>query len=219
MARRVSAPPEPVIDRLRAGILRGDFHPGERLIELSLAERYHVGRATIRSAIVELHAEGLVTRAENRGATVRRISVTEAVEITEARAALEGMVARRAAERSTTEERAELRELITTMNWAVKRDKLLEYAELNRVLHRRLREIARHDVAAELVANLRNRAAHHQYRLALVTGRPAQSLLQHREIVRAVIAGDGDAAEFAMRTHLESVADVLRRWQEQGTEL
>ncbi len=218
MPTRSAAPPQPVTDRLRAAILRGDFHPGERLIELQLADRYQVGRAAVRSALVELDAEGLVAREENRGATVRRISVTEAIEITEARAALEGLVARRAAERATTPERAELKALVTSMSRAVRDGELLEYAELNRELHRRLREMARHAVASEMVANLRNRAAHHQYRLALVAGRPAESLPQHRAIVKAVVAGDGDAAELAMRVHLESVAEVLRRWEDLGAQ-
>src|SRR4029450_4583904 len=98
----------PVADRLRDDILQGVFPPGERLIELQLSERYDVGRAAIRSALVELDAQGLVRRETNRGATVRRISVAEAVEITEARAALESLVARRAAERATEADRAEL---------------------------------------------------------------------------------------------------------------
>ena len=68
-------------------------------------------------------------------------------------------------------------------------------------------------MADELVANLRNRAAHHQFRLALVPGRAEESLAQHRAIVDAVTAGDGPAAEVAMRHHLASVIDVLRHWE------
>ncbi|MGH9191388.1 MAG: GntR family transcriptional regulator, partial [Acidimicrobiales bacterium] len=52
----------PVADRLRDDILKGAFPPGERLIELQLTERYGVGRAAIRAALVELDAEGLVQR-------------------------------------------------------------------------------------------------------------------------------------------------------------
>ena len=83
-------------------------------------------------------------------------------------------------------------------------------------LHRRVGEIARHAVASELVANLRNRAVLDQYRLAAVAGRADDSLRQHRAIVDAVIAGDGDAAEQAMRSHLASVASVLRHWTDLG---
>ena len=203
----------PVTSRLRDDILDGTFPPGERLIELQLTERYGVGRAAIRAALVELDAEGLVQREANRGATVRRISVAEAVEITEARAVLEGLIARLAAERATDADRAELRSLIDEMTAAVERDATLAYSKLNRALHGAVRRTARHRVADDLVANLRNRAAHHQFRLAGVPGRAAVSLGQHTAIVDAVVAGDGPAAEVAMRDHLASVVDVLRQWE------
>jgi DNA-binding GntR family transcriptional regulator len=203
-------------DRLRDDILTGVLPPGERLIELQLAARYRIGRAAIRAALVELDSEGLVRREANRGATVRRISLADAIEITQARGALEGLVARLAAERSTDHERHDLAALVAAMEHAVAADEWLEYAKLNRVLHRSLLQYARHAVANDLVANLRNRSAHHQYRLATVTGRAGESLRQHQSIVAAVVAGDGDAAEAAMRAHLESVADVLRHWEELG---
>ncbi len=69
-----------------------------------------------------------------------------------------------------------------------------------------------HTVAADLINKLRNRAAHHQCRLAVMPGRPAESLEQHAAIVDAVMAGDEDVAANAMRTHLYSVIEVLRRW-------
>jgi DNA-binding GntR family transcriptional regulator len=202
-----------VTDLLRDDILGGVFPPGERLIELQLTERYGVGRAAVRAALVELDSEGLVQREANRGATVRRISVAEAVEITEARAALEGLIARLAAERATDDDRKALQAVVDEMATAVAAGDALAYSKLNRRLHRSLCTIARHRVADELVANLRNRAAHHQFRLALVPGRPTESLGQHQAIVAAVTAGDGDAAESAMRDHLASVIEVLRHWE------
>jgi DNA-binding GntR family transcriptional regulator len=99
------------------------------------------------------------------------------------------------------------------MTEAVAEGDSLSYSKLNRRLHGSLCTIARHRVADDLVANLRNRAAHHQFRLALVPGRAAESLAQHGAIVEAVTSGDGPAAEAAMRTHLASVIDVLRHWE------
>jgi DNA-binding GntR family transcriptional regulator len=202
-----------VTDRLRDDILEGAFPPGERLIELQLAERYGVGRAAIRGALADLDGEGLVRREANRGAMVRRISVAEAVEITQARGALEGLIAGLAAERASDADCAELRGLIGEMTEAVEKDDKLAYSKLNRSLHGALCKIARHRVANELVANLRNQAAHHQFRLALVPGRAAESLVQHCAIVEAVVSRDERAAEEAMRAHLASVIDVLRQWE------
>lgn len=205
-----------VTDRLRTDILSGLIPPGERLIEVALAERYQVGRAAIRAALVELDGEGLVSREAHRGATVRRVSLTEAIEITEARGVLEGLLARLAAERATVEERVELGAIVGSMELAVERGDLPEYSELNRRFHRRLRQIARHPTSEQLVDNLRNRALHHQYRLSTVPGRADESLEQHRAVADAVRAADPDRAEAAMRSHLDSVAAVLRRWHDLG---
>ena len=204
-----------VSDQLRNDILNGDFPPGERLIELQLTDRYGVGRAAIRSAIVELGAEGLVVHETNRGATVRRVPIEEAIEIAEAREVLEGLLARRAAERATDQDRNELSQIVTDMRAAVSSNRQADYSELNRVLHRRIREISGHSTASELVANLRNRGAHHQFRLATMPGRSGDSLPQHVDIVEAIVAGDGDAAAEAMWVHLSSVQEVLGSWVEQ----
>ena len=82
-----------ITDSIRAAILGGEFAPGVRLVELQLAERYGASRASVRGAISELEKEGLVDREANRGATVRRVSIDEALQITEVRGLLEGLAA------------------------------------------------------------------------------------------------------------------------------
>lgn len=208
--------PDSVTDRLRAEILSGGFAPGERLVELQLSEHFDEGRAAVRSALVELEKEGLVLRETNRGATVRRVSVAEAIQITEARAAVESLVARHATRNITDAERMELRGIVADMQSAVAEGQLLVYSNLNAALHQRLREISDHAVANEIVRNLRDRAASHQFRLALMPGRASESLPQHMAIVEAVVTGDEDGAEAAMRAHLESVISVLRHWADLG---
>ncbi len=214
MTDRITSFPETVTDTIRQDIVSGLFAPGERLLEIPLAERYGCGRAAIRSAFVELTAEGLVVREANRGATVRHVSLDEAIQITEARAALEAMVAGLAARRADDQDRRRLTDLVADMRSAVVEDRPGDYSALNRALHRRLCEIADHPIAMELIDTLRNRATHHQYRLAAMPGRPADSLEQHAAIVHAVVAGDEAAATAAMRDHLTSVIGVLRRWQD-----
>ena len=205
-------------DRLRVDILDGAFPPGARLVELQLTDRYGVGRAAIRSAIVELVGEGLVTREANRGATVRRVPLAEAVQITEARQALESLLAGHAALNATQQDRTELKRLATDMSAAVKAERYVDYSELNQVLHQQIAEIARHEIARDLVANLRNRASHHQFRLALQPGRPAESLPQHEALIAALVAGDKSGSEEAMRSHLDSVISALRHWADLGVE-
>ena len=209
---RAVARNDAIVDDLRDEILRGVFGGGERLIESDLCARYGCGRAVARAALVQLESEGLVVRQPNRGATVRRISVAEAIEITEARAALEQLISARAARHATDGERAELVGIVADMRVAVAANDTARYSDLNRTLHRRICEIGHHAVAADLVQNLRNRAVSHQFRLSMMPGRPTESLAQHAAIVEAVVAGDEEAAGAAMATHLMSVIDVLRRW-------
>lgn len=203
-----------VTSSLRRDILDGTYAPGERLIELALAERYDAGRATIRSALVELATEGLVDREANRGASVRRLRLDEAIQITEARSALESLIAASAARNASADERDELDMLELQMRDAVGCEAWIEYSDLNAILHRRIREISAHEVAGDLVAMLRNRSARHQYRLALMPGRPAESLEQHAAIIRAIVRGDAAGASAAMTAHLLSVIDVLRHWDD-----
>jgi len=203
-----------VTDTLRQDILAGHLAPGERLVELELAERYVCGRASVRSALVALEKEGLIELRANRGATVRRITLAEAIQVTEARAALEVLVARQAARHASPDERAELRRIISGMRGAVAENNYLAYSDLNATLHQRLREMSRHTVASDLIGNLRNRAAHLRFRLALMPGRPQESLREHENIVDAVVAGDEAAAAAAMDRHIASVLHVLRHWDE-----
>lgn len=197
-------------DRMRDDILAGALAPGDRLVEHDLCQRYEVGRAAVRTAIVELAKEGLLLREANRGATVRRVSVAEAIQVSEARQALESLIAACAATNAGPDDRRELTGIIESMAEAVAAEDHARYSELNGLLHRRLREMSGHVIAAELVANLRARTVHQRLRLALRPGRPAQSLGQHRAIVSAVIDGDPERARQAMADHLGSVIEALR---------
>lgn len=209
---------DPVADRLRNDILTGNFAPNERLVELTLSENYGVGRSAVRSALVELAKEGLIERAANRGATVRRIPIAEAVQLNEARRALECLIAAAAATNASDAERVELADIGTAMRTAVEAEDYLTYSNLNQQFHQRLREVSQHTVAAELVANLKARSARHHFRLALQPGRPSQSLPEHEAIIAAVVSGDEEAAADAMHQHLSSVIDALLQWASLGLE-
>jgi len=96
---------------LRQAILSGDVAPGQRLVEEELAGLLKVTRASLRAALIDLAAEGLVERVPNRGARVRVVSPDEAIAITECRMALEELCAVKAAQNVTDDEAARLREL------------------------------------------------------------------------------------------------------------
>ena len=196
--------------------MSGELPPGQRLVELQLSDRYKAGRAAIRLALVELGKEGLVERTTNRGASVRRLTLEQTIEIIEVRMELESLVARHAAKRATANERSELKEIVQRMRHSALEDDHVAYARLNKLLHGRLSEISRHYVAVDLVDNLRNRAAHQQYRLAMMPGRIKESLDQHAAIVDAIVNANPDAADEAIRNHLKSMIRILEAWTAAG---
>lgn len=204
--------PDSITDELRTDILEGRFEPGDRLVELRLTNDYGCGRLAVRTALVELAAEGLVDREVNRGATVRDVSINEAIQITQARSALESLMASEAARLANDVERNALGAIGDDMEAAVAAGDLPAYSVLNGALHRYVREISDHTVASHLVAHLRNRGAQHRYRLSSVPGRAEQSLKQHRAIIDAIVAGDEASASEAMELHLASVIETLRAW-------
>src|SRR3954454_6390357 len=104
---------------LSAAISRGDMPPGHRLVEAELVDLTGVSRSAVRLAIDALVAEGLVERIQNKGARVRVVSAEEAVAITECRMPLEGLLARKAAERITDAEADRLRAHRQAMTEAV----------------------------------------------------------------------------------------------------
>jgi len=199
-----------VVEALRDAIVDGEFAPNQRLVEADLSERFGASRGSIRTALLELGAEGLVERVQNRGARVRAVSLAEAIEITEVRMALEGLCAAKAARLVSEGEARELLDIGRRMSRAVRVGDLLTYSDLNQALHARILQLSGQRTATLTIERLRGQFVRHQFRLALRPGRAAESLPEHERIIAAVVNRDPTAAERAMRRHLRSVLDALR---------
>ena len=200
--------------RLRQAILAGDMAPGQRLVEEELAGTLAVTRASLRTALFDLAAEGLVERIPNRGARVRAVTLDEAIAITECRMALEGLCAAKAAERITEPQAGRLRQLGDEMERSVADGEPLKYSALNHELHRLIREISAQTVAAGLLERLNGQLVRHRFQLALRPGRPQASLPEHLAMISAITARCPAEAEEAARRHLSSVITALRDTQE-----
>lgn len=197
------------VERLRRAILAGDMAPGQRLVEEELAATLGVTRASLRAALFDLAAEGLVERIPNRGARVRAVTLDEAVAITECRMVLEGLCAAKAAERVTEPDAARLRQIGEEMERSVADGELLKYSALNHELHRLVREISGQVVATGLLERLNGQLVRHQFQLSLRPGRPQASLPEHMAIIAAVAGRRPAEAEAAIRRHLRSVISAL----------
>jgi DNA-binding GntR family transcriptional regulator len=194
---------------LRVAIFRGDMPPGYRLVEAELVALIGVSRSAVRLAIDALAAEGLVERIQNKGARVRVVSTEEAIAITECRMPLEGLLARKSAERITDAEADRLRAHLHTMAAAVDSGDVLKYSELIQQLHGMVGEAARHPIAADLVGRLQAQLVRHQFRLSLRPGRPRVSLGELTELVDAIADRDPDRAQAAAISHFRSVIAAL----------
>ncbi len=200
--------------RLRQAILAGDMAPGQRLVEAELAEMLAVTRASLRAALFDLAAEGLVERIPNRGARVRAVTLDEAIAITECRMALEGLCAAKAAEQVTEPQAARLRQLGEEMERSVCDGEPLKYSALNHELHGLIREISAQTVAAGLLERLNGQLVRHQFQLSLRPGRPQASLPEHLAMISAIVGRRPADAEEAARRHLSSVITALRASEE-----
>jgi DNA-binding GntR family transcriptional regulator len=198
-----------VTGRLREAITSGRFQPNERLIEMDLSALLATNRANVRTALAQLEQEGLVVREANRGARVRLVSHEDAIEITQARGALEAFVAGRAAQRAVREDRERLDAIMEEMRAAVENGDLIAYSKINGRLHAEVQRIAAHKTASKLLANLKSQVVRFQYRSILLPGRARRSLAEHEEIVAAICAGDAQAAERSMGAHLRAAAEAL----------
>jgi DNA-binding GntR family transcriptional regulator len=199
-----------VTSALREAIISGQFMPNERLIELELAARFKSNRVQIRAGLSKLESEGLVISEPNRGARVRSVTVEEALEITEARAAMEVLVAAKAAERATDDDIARLRSVLDRMRDAIANGDLLGYSDLNGELHSEIRHIAAHATAIRILSLLNSQVVRFQFRAILIPGRAAKSFAEHELIVHAICEHDPERARAAMASHLFQVVDALR---------
>ncbi len=196
-------------EALREAIVTGEFGAGARLVEADVGESFAMSRGAVRTALVRLEQEGLVVREPNRGARVRHVGDDEAVEILQARAALEGLAARQAAERIDNAGAERLRACLARHRELVEAGDLLAASDANATLHATLLELSGHATAQHLIRGLKSRTVRFQFRTILLPGRAAASHAEHRAIVDAVTEGRADDAERAMRAHLLSVADAL----------
>lgn len=202
--------PASLVDRFRQDIVNGVYMPRERLVEAELAVRYGVNRSAMRAALIELSAEGLVEREPQRGARVRALTLKEGIEIGQVRRELECLCARLAAERASPAEREQLRELVEDLREAYDQRDMPRYMAANSRFHTTILEIARHEIAQDIVTRLGNLNFQRHFPMAFTSPVPAASDEEHGRIAQAIIDGDGDAAAAVMYEHLDATIRALQ---------
>ena len=208
-----SSLPTLVQAELERMIVSGELQPGAKLTEMTLAARLGVSRGPLREAFRMLEEAGLVRTEKNRGVFVRDIPLDEAVEIFDLRAAMEELVGRQLAQRITSAQLKEVRAMVDAMERAVKAADLRSYHLLNLQFHDRLVDMAGNRKLTAIYRKLiKELSLFRRMNLAHLAegGQLPVSAGEHRAIVKAIAAGDAQAAGRAMSDHvLESKARMV----------
>lgn len=205
-----------VQQEVERAILEGEYAPGTKLTEAMLAGRLGVSRGPVREAFRMLEEAGLVRTEKNRGVFVRDIPMDEAVEIFDLRAAMDELVGRQLAANITPAQLKEVRGMVDAMEKAVKAEDARHYHLLNLQFHDRLVEMAGNRKLTSIYRKLIKELSLFR-RLNLADGWLLPiSASEHRQIVKAIAAGDPDAAGRAMFQHVmdskqRTLANDLRR--------
>ena len=202
---------ERAYQRLKQDIMSGAYSPNERLVEAPLTRALGVSRNTLRTVLARLEQEGLIVLEPNCGGRVRAFSLDEAHDILSVREVLEGLITALAAVRATPLQRARLRAVISEMEQAVENDDLVRYSVLNSQFHAHVLAAAGSPQAATLLDSQHFLLVKLQFRLALLRGRKAESLEEHRHLLRAIEARDAVAAERAARLHIQQILATLEQ--------
>ncbi|WP_247886835.1 GntR family transcriptional regulator [Azospirillum sp. SYSU D00513] len=200
--------------QLRELILSGELSPGERVSELGIVERLGVSRTPVRMALVRLEEEGLVDCLSTGGFVVRKFSAADIADAIELRGTLEGMAARRAAERRPSRaELAEMRDCVGSLDALIRRrdfgiEDFSDYIRLNDRFHSLLVELADSAVLKRSIERIQHLPFASPNAFVLVQSELPESreilfIAQehHRSILEAIERGEGARAESLAREH------------------
>lgn len=194
--------------QLLSDIRDGRLVAGDRLREIDLAERFGISRTPIREAIRLLEADGLIFHQPHHGATIRRLDYAEVMELYEMRSVLEGTAARLAA-RSASD--IEIEELIALNDDLAAAGNSETASILNRQFHQALLHSTKNRFLAKSMDSLQKSLMILGPTTLTHPDRAARAIEEHKDILVAIRARDGDAAERAMRAHIEAAQRVRIR--------
>ncbi|GAC1343985.1 MAG: GntR family transcriptional regulator [Myxococcales bacterium] len=196
-----------VEEKLRNAIGTGRFVPGQRLVERELCALLNVGRTSVREALRQLEAEGLIVSVPHRGPAVASITVEEARQLYEVRALLEGFAGRGCAEAATDAQIASLTHAFEDLERAaVRGGRALLPAKT--AFYDALLAACGNEVVRQILKTLHNRITLLRATSMMQPERLRKSLAEIRVIVERIAARDADGAEAACVSHIRNAAEV-----------
>jgi DNA-binding GntR family transcriptional regulator len=205
-----------VFKTLRQAILKGELEPGERLMEIQLAERLGVSRTPIREAIRKLELEGLVLMIPRKGAEVARISESNLRDVLEVRRSLEELAIDLACQRMTGEELDALRATEDAFARAIKEGDTMKIAQLDEQYHESIYSSTKNQKLVQILNNLREQM--YRYRLEYIKDGDKHQILvvEHEQILKALRLRHVQEAKMAIREHIDNQEiTILKNLKEQ----
>jgi DNA-binding GntR family transcriptional regulator len=196
--------------RIRDKIVCLDMPPGSVVEEARLREELAIGRTPIREALQRLAQENLVVVVPHRGTFVTEINITDLARITEVRVVLEGHAARLAAERCSTSDRSAIHKLLVRLQSSDSTDQR-ELMRLDQQVHRQIYRGARNSLLESTLERYFNLSLRLWFLVLDHEVRLREAVDEHAALLRAILAGDGDAAEASMRSHVTGFEREIRK--------
>lgn len=200
---------EVVCETLREAISSGVLQPGERLMEIQLAEELGVSRTPVREAIRKLELENFVVMVPRRGAYVADLTIKDINEVFEVRTALEILAAGLAVERITEEEIEEMERLLVKIGEYAENGDMDKLVETDTQFHDILYRASRNDKLVGIINNLREQLTRIRAISMRYPGRVKNMLEEHSRLMEAIAQRDGKLAEQVAAAHLENAEQTL----------
>ena len=193
-----------VFNTLRHAILKGELEPGERLMEIALAQKLGVSRTPIREAIRKLELEGLVVMVPRKGAEVADISEKDLRDVLEVRKALEELSIELAMKNMNDDDYKQLREANELFAKDSEGDDLIKIAEADVAFHEIIYMATGNKRLIQMINNLREQM--YRYRLEYIKDKSTHARLveEHNKIIDAMKKNDVTAAKAAIKLHVEN---------------
>lgn len=196
---------EKIFNELQEQIISGVFPTGYRLVESQIAAQFGVSRTPARLAIERLASIGLAEHTTNRGAIVHQPTFEELRDLLHIRQVNEGLTARMAAEKCKPEDVTILYDILDHMQTALDVDDIHTYSALSSDLHSHIMDMAQSRFLTDFVLRIYMITSRFHMAITSLPSRAEQSFQEHRAIVDAIAAHDGDAADRAMVQHIEII--------------
>lgn len=193
-----------VFKTLRQEILTGELKPGERLMEIHLANRLGVSRTPIREAIRMLELEGLVTMIPRRGAEVANITEKNLRDVLEVRRVLDALAVSLACDRITDEEKEQLRFACDTFKRAAETKNVTTIARADVALHDIIIKAAGNDRLAQIVSNLGEQMYRYRFEYIKDESKHQSLIEEHRVIYESIVRHDKQTAAEAVKMHIDN---------------